>query len=110
GSTDDYRDSWTMGYTPSLVTGVWVGRADNRPMRLVLGSSGAGLIWKSFMERALADWPMEPFEPPPGLVKEKLCNSLGCTDDFFLEERSPNAQVRVAARSLAIDQVSGRIA
>ncbi len=110
GSTDDYRDSWTMGYTPSLVTGVWVGRADNRPMRLVLGSSGAGLIWKSFMEQALADWPIEPFEPPPGMVVEPICNAAGCNRDLFLEERSPAALQKLAARAQAIDQVTGRLA
>lgn len=110
GSTDDYRDSWTMGYTPSLVTGVWVGRADNRPMRLVLGSSGAGLIWKDFMERALADWPFEPFEQPPGLVEERLCNAAGCNRDLLLEERSPSVLAKQATRAMAIDQVSGRLA
>ena len=110
GSTDDYRDSWTMGYTPSLVTGVWVGRADNKPMRLVLGSSGAGLIWKSFMERALADWPLEAFDPPPGMVVEQQCNTAGCSRDLFLEERTPAALAKVAARAQAIDQATGRLA
>jgi 1A family penicillin-binding protein len=110
GTTDNYRDSWTMGYTPSLVTGVWVGRADNRPMRFVSGSASAAQIWKGFMERALADWPFEPFEPPPGMVVEQVCNSAGCNRDLLLEERSPSAMAKQAARSLAIDQVSGRLA
>ena len=60
GSTDDYRDSWTLGYTPSLLAGVWVGNSDGRPMRNVLGSSGAGAIWHEFMERALEGTPVEP--------------------------------------------------
>jgi hypothetical protein len=110
GTTDNHRDSWTMGYTPSLVTGVWVGRADNRPMRFVSGSMSAAQIWKGFMDRALADWPFEPFEPPPGMVVERVCNNAGCNRDLLLEERSPSVMAKQAARALAIDQVSGRLA
>ena len=57
GTTDDWRDAWTMGYTPDLVTGVWVGNADNSPMKKVAGARGRGPIWHNFMERALADQP-----------------------------------------------------
>jgi membrane peptidoglycan carboxypeptidase len=117
GSTDDYRDSWTMGYTPSLVTGVWVGRADNRPMRLVLGSSGAGRIWNTFMERALQGWPMEPFTPPPGMLYESVCSTPdsggGCgrtIKDWFLEERAPSTLARLSSRAVAVDRVSGKLA
>jgi 1A family penicillin-binding protein len=110
GTTDNYRDSWTMGYTPSLVTGVWVGRADNAPMRFVSGSMSAAQIWKGFMDRALADWPFEPFEAPPGMVVEQVCNAAGCNRDLLLEERSPSVTAKLAARSLAIDQISGRLA
>jgi 1A family penicillin-binding protein len=110
GTSDDYRDTWTMGYTPSLVTGVWVGRADNRPTRFVASAQGAPQIWKSFMERALADWPFEPFDPPPGMVVEQICNSSGCNRDLLLEERSPAVMAKVAARAMAVDRATGRIA
>ncbi len=128
GSTDDYRDSWTMGYTPSLVTGVWVGRDDDRPMRLVLGSSGAGLIWRTFMEGAHAGWPIEQFEPPPGIVRASGCRpetptpaptpvrgtpTTTCNQtagDWMLEERTPAAMARLAARSVAIDRTTGKLA
>src|SRR5207253_840981 len=52
GTTDAYRDSWVVGYTPELVTGVWVGNTDNTPMKDVLGVAGAGQIWHSFMAAA----------------------------------------------------------
>ena len=55
GTTDEYRDAWTVGYTPNLVTGVWTGNNDNSPM--TQGAAGvyvAGPIWKSFMSEALA--------------------------------------------------------
>ena len=54
GTTDEYRDSWVVGYTPDLVTGVWVGNSNNSPMKDVLGVAGAGQIWHDFMAGALA--------------------------------------------------------
>ena len=45
GTTDNYQDSWTVGYTPSLVVGVWVGNANEQPMKSVNGARGAGDIW-----------------------------------------------------------------
>jgi 1A family penicillin-binding protein len=67
GTTDDWRDSWTVGYTPELVAGVWVGNADNTPMNKVAGSQGAGPIWHNFMERALAEQPPSQFPRPQGI-------------------------------------------
>lgn len=110
GSTDDYRDSWTVGYTPSLVAGVWVGRNDHQPMRSVLGSTGAGLIWNAFMERGLEGWPHEAFEPPAGLVREPLCGAAGCFTDWFLQERSPSVMRRLPFRAVAIDRRTGKLA
>lgn len=116
GTSDDFRDTWTIGYTPSLVTAVWVGRTDNAPTRFVPGSSAAMLMWNTFTERALTGWPHEPFESPPGLVRESACASTGpdteCVrlSDWFLEERAPGAQRRLAARAIAVDRVSGKLA
>jgi membrane peptidoglycan carboxypeptidase len=53
GTTDMYRDNWTMGYTPDLVTGVWVGNSNNTPMHNVLGVTGAGPVWNELMTYAL---------------------------------------------------------
>ena len=52
GTTDNYRDTWTMGYTPNLTVGVWVGNTDNRPMKEVLSSMSAGKIWRESMDTA----------------------------------------------------------
>ena len=53
GTTNNHRDAWTVGYTPSLVAGVWVGNNDNRPMnRYGAGSFAAAPIWHKFMEEA----------------------------------------------------------
>ena len=65
GTTNDYRDAWTMGYTPSLVTGVWVGNNDNSEMKR--GADGgvvAAPIWHDYMQRVLGDTPVEEFRKP----------------------------------------------
>jgi hypothetical protein len=118
GSTDDYRDSWAVGYTPSLLAGVWVGNSDGRPMRFVLGSSGAGLIWKDFMERALEGEPGEPFTPPDGLTRGTVCAVTGyqavtgCwpqVTDWFLAERPPRPANAPRAK-VAINRQSNKLA
>ncbi|MCC6455989.1 MAG: transglycosylase domain-containing protein [Caldilineaceae bacterium] len=55
GTTDDWRDNWTLGYTRYLVAGVWAGNTDGRPTQDSSGSLGAAPIWNAFMEAALAD-------------------------------------------------------
>jgi 1A family penicillin-binding protein len=77
GTSSDWRDNWTIGYTPQLVTGVWVGNADGRPMRNVSGVEGAGPIWHDFMERALRGQPVVPFTEPPGLEGVRVCVPSG---------------------------------
>lgn len=65
GTTNDYRDAWTMGYTPSIVTGVWVGNNDNSEMKR--GADGgvvAAPIWHNFMDKVLGDTPIEKFNTP----------------------------------------------
>ncbi len=62
GTTNDYRDAWTIGYTPSLVAGVWVGNNDNSSMRSgAAGGVVAAPIWQNFMKNALKDKPVEGF-------------------------------------------------
>lgn len=77
GTTEDYRDAWTVGYTPNLVAGVWIGNNDNSPMSRVAGSSGSGPIWKSIMQQILGTSPSEPFVVPSGLTSRSVCRSNG---------------------------------
>lgn len=68
GTTQDYHDAWTIGYTPSIVTGVWVGNNNNTPMNQdAISVMVAAPIWHSFMESALATIPPETFTPPQQL-------------------------------------------
>ena len=64
GTSEDFRDNLTVGWTPHLVTATWVGNADDSPMRGTTGITGAAPIWHAFMQHALAgvadDWPAPP--------------------------------------------------
>jgi len=77
GTTTDWRDNWTLGYTPDLVTGVWVGNADNQPMEHVSGVTGAGPIWHDFMQAALKGQPERDFTRPAGLIDVDVCATSG---------------------------------
>jgi len=93
GTTNDWRDNWTVGYTRYLTAGVWAGNSDGRPMRNVSGVTGAAPIWHDFMEAALtqpelfaelgapdsaAGW---AFEPPADVVQLPHCPpGLACRE------------------------------
>jgi len=77
GTTTDWHDNWTVGYTPDLVTGVWVGNADNTPMLHISGITGAAPIWHDVMAAALRPVVPRPFALPPGMVRETVCQGTG---------------------------------
>lgn len=77
GTSNEWRDSWTVGYTPDITVGVWVGNNDNSPMQEVAGSNGAGVIWRSIMERYHEGRPMLTFEPPDGIREVMICADTG---------------------------------
>ncbi|HNU05724.1 MAG TPA: PBP1A family penicillin-binding protein, partial [Anaerolineae bacterium] len=82
GTTNDVRDIWTIGYTPELVAGVWVGNADGAPMDSNLsGIAGAGPIWNRFMRSALANTPVQDFARPSGIVQVEICTLTGAQAD-----------------------------
>ncbi len=67
GTTNDLRDAWFVGFTPELLTVVWVGLDDNQPLGLS-GTQAALPIWTTFMMRALGGRPNVPFEAPEGIA------------------------------------------
>ncbi|MCL5784487.1 MAG: penicillin-binding protein 1C [Patescibacteria group bacterium] len=77
GTTENYRDAWTIGYTPSLVVGVWVGNNNGASMDNIAGSLGAAPIWQGLMEKFLAGTPVEKFTPPEGVVAVTTCRPAG---------------------------------
>lgn len=77
GTTEDYRDAWTIGYTPSLTIGVWIGNNDNSPMSSVAGASGSGPIWLNLMRQILSNKPVEKFNQPSTVVSRDVCKNNG---------------------------------
>lgn len=105
GTTNDNRDSWTMGYTPELTVGVWVGNSDNAEMASVTGAIGAAVIWHNVMEKFYAtpvfvdllkgpDGSMQSkFVQPPGLIRASACSAGGTVTDLFLASAPPRGCV-----------------
>ncbi|HEY80559.1 MAG TPA: PBP1A family penicillin-binding protein [Caldilineae bacterium] len=77
GTTNDVRDGWTIGYTPQIVAGVWVGNTDNAPMKGVSGVSSAAPIWRAFMMAAHEDLPVQQFQRPSDVVQIEICAETG---------------------------------
>jgi membrane peptidoglycan carboxypeptidase len=64
GTTNNYRDTWTIGYTPSYAVGVWSGNNDNTPINKQISGMIAVPMWNEFMTYLLKDKPVENFNKP----------------------------------------------
>ena len=96
GTTNDFRDNWTMGYTPGLVVGVWTGNTDNSEMLNISGLTGAAPLWQDYMQSVYSNYDLvdvlnvngspapTEFIQPEGLEKRPLCAissiTIGATD------------------------------
>ncbi|MDP1743634.1 MAG: penicillin-binding transpeptidase domain-containing protein, partial [Candidatus Amesbacteria bacterium] len=70
GTTNDRRDNWTIGWTPTVIVGVWVGNNDNTPMKEVAsGVTGAAPIWRKVILSALKEKLDEPINPPSDIIQ-----------------------------------------
>jgi 1A family penicillin-binding protein len=114
GTTNDWKDSWTMGYTPALAVGVWVGNNDGRPMAHVAGAIGAAPIWNGFIKKVYGEPEMKSvllrpgeeelpdrFSRPPDMVVAEICDQSGmaagpaCTHthiEYFTENNRPQVE------------------
>lgn len=77
GTTRNFKDNWTFGFTPQILTAVWVGNADARPMENISGVDGAGPIWKATMDFLHKNEPIESFGRPSGLTEREICAASG---------------------------------
>jgi membrane peptidoglycan carboxypeptidase len=77
GTTTNFDDNWTIGFTPNLVVGVWVGNSDYQAMRKVTGLTGAAPIWNEFIREVLQGVPNQEFPQPEGLVQVRVCDISG---------------------------------
>jgi membrane carboxypeptidase/penicillin-binding protein len=102
GTTDDYRDAWFVGYTPQVITGVWVGYDKPRPGgRGFTGGSVAAPVWESFMLKAVAARPPVDFPRPDAVVSVSIDPATGCPataetaqkrDEFYIAGTEPGAE------------------
>ncbi len=126
GTTDDFKDNWTLGGTPELVIGVWVGNPRNEPMKNVSGVTGAAPIWHNVLERIYQEVdtfksiPPHDFPIPGGLVQAEVCNESGlvptdaCPPDhrhteIFLDNQAPNQFDNVWVK-VRVDRTNGLLA
>ena len=116
GTTNELKDAWFIGYTPSILAGVWVGHDDHN---LSLGAKETGgqaacPIWLYFMEEWLKDKPVESFSIPPGVVFAKINASTGAVARSsdpsavyaaFLEDHLPPERPTIPLSSKANETV-----
>ncbi|MBI2865243.1 MAG: transglycosylase domain-containing protein [Chloroflexi bacterium] len=118
GTTSDYRDFWTMGYTPEIVTGVWVGNANNKPMKKAYSFTTAAAIWHDVMEAAAAKLPPTPFKERDDIAKVQVCAVSGllptsqCPDkatEVFVKGKEPKDRDNIY-QTFRIDRTTGKLA
>lgn len=118
GTTDDKRDNWTIGYTPSYLVAVWVGNNDNTPMnpRITSGITGATPIWNEIIGEVLKDKVNESFRVPSGVIGLEVCSytggqkTEGCNSKFeyFIRGTEPKQNTFVKAK-VWVDKETGKI-
>ena len=115
GTSKDYRDNWTVGYTPRHTVAVWVGNFDGSPMRRVSGVTGAGPLFQAIM-RTLGSGGRFPDPTTRGLVSESVCPASGARpgahcpaprDEWFLPGTVPTDTCTVHQR-IRMDRQTGQ--
>lgn len=119
GTTNDFRDNWTIGYTSDLVVGAWVGNADYTPMVNTTGITGAGPIWAQFMTFAIDELTggnPSPFIRPPGIIDRVICAVSGTEpsewcpqqrSEIFAADQPPRPKEEDLWRKAVIDTWTG---
>jgi penicillin-binding protein 1C len=119
GTTNDFRDNWTIGYTPDLAVGVWIGNADYTEMQDVTGLTGAAPAWSTFMQFAvpyLTNGNPTPFQRPAGIEERVICAISGaepsdnCTQqrsEMFASGQPPRSKEDDLWKKVRIDTWTG---
>ena len=118
GTSKDFRDNWTVGYTPRHTVGVWVGNFDGASMHNVSGVSGAGPLWAEVMTLASRRFETDTFARPQGLREYRICtlsgelagpHCPGSRDELFLAEAAAPG-ICAFHRELRVDNQTGLLA
>ncbi len=119
GTTNDFRDNWTLGYTPDLATGVWVGNANYTPMMNTTGLTGAAPIWSQFMQQAVPEITNNQpsgFVRPAGIIDKIICTTSGTEpsdncpsqkSEVFAYDQGPLPKSQDLYRKVSIDTWTG---
>jgi membrane peptidoglycan carboxypeptidase len=119
GTSNDYRDAWTLGYTPDLAVGVWVGNANNKEMKQTAGSVGAAPIWHNVMLRSLEGSAPQPFTEPQGMLHINVCTDTGTLpseacpaqrQEVFAPDHAPLPARFDLHQRVRIDKATGKLA
>jgi hypothetical protein len=127
GTTNDFRDNWTMGYTPGLVVGVWTGNTDNSEMINISGLTGAAPLWSDYMQAVYTNYdlletlkvngaePAADFVRPEGLEERPLCSlssvTIGAVEcapagsELFLVNNNPAAPATIDPNLVAWEEI-----
>ncbi len=119
GTTNDYRDNWTIGYTPSFVVATWVGNNDNTPMsNIVSGVTGAAPIWHKISAFMLEHYPAVEMSIPDDVIGKNICSTSGLIPstggcptrfEYFLKNSLPK-KIDASKQKVFIDKGTGDIA
>jgi penicillin-binding protein 1C len=119
GTTNDFRDNWTLGYTPDVAVGAWIGNADYTPMQNISGIAGAAPIWNEFMQIAITQLTAglpTPFTRPPGVVEKVICAVSGAepsqwcprqTTELFAADQPPLPKEQDLWQEVIVDTWTG---
>lgn len=102
GTTSDYKDAWFVGYTPDLVTSVWIGNDSDGTLRGITGADTPAEIWAAFMRKATANIPSKDFIRPQGLVINEAPQLLEPDKDKAKDkenEKKPDVKDKEADKS-----------
>ena len=77
GTTDNLKDVYSVGFTPTLVTGVWMGNSNGDPMEGISSAIGPGLLWRDYMKDIFADFPASDWKRPANIVEVNVVTAPG---------------------------------
>jgi penicillin-binding protein 1C len=118
GTTTNFHDNWTVGYTPDLLVGVWVGNSNYEAMQNITGLTGAAPIWHEIMRTVLQGKQDKPFVRPEGLVQVEVCDLSGLLPtpacphtklEWFIDGTQPT-EYDTFYKQVWIDTLTGQLA
>lgn len=122
GTTNDNRDAWTIGWTPQVVVGVWMGNTDNRPTGGETGYGVAAPVWNLVISAALQGQADIGFPQPSGMIQQEVCNDTGTTvpangcgpggsyNEIFWSSQPPPPGTNSLFQVINVDPFTNRIA